>query len=231
MARYYRSPLGIIRGKLGPFLFTSHKGKAVVKMLPPKEKLRRDDIPHINERFIFSSLGYLFKVLNPIIYPYWKDYATHKRPFSEYGLFMKYNLPPLYTSIPDKQKLLSPDNYPNISHISLTYGGYLQDRSQITSISYEAGVININWSPIICGNGRPDDVAHIIVLYWESERISKKFAVEKQWKKIRFWYLKAKRCDGCISMEVERGLSPNYITAFIFFTNDRSYSQSISATI
>lgn len=235
MGRFFPSGLGIVRGKVGNLIFQFRKGKGIVYMNPVKTKYTNTPKAK-NSKYTFSLSSRLFFALRDEIY----NYLNIKRRFSpeKYNLFIELNKPALRNSIPDKSKVCGPDNWVDISKIYLTFGGRLCEiPAQIKELKYDNDKLMVKWDTIAYnGVGKPDDVARIIILYCNPEKEQPPTGIWEH-RIENYSYCKAEikvfsgvstRGQGETIIELEPGLDPKYLTAFLFFTNSLSHSDATS---
>lgn len=225
MAIIRNCPFGIISGSIGTLTFLNRKGQQIVYLKPPAEKMTRKTPKAKNVRLMMSILAEMYyKKLSPLleIKNYWN---VKGKTVIGFNMFMKSNLPYLYHSIQRGKRKCSKENWIDLSKTQLTDGGKLHEPCRIKKLSYEKQKITVNWETTIWnGNGKPEDTAHIIIIYCKPTNTKKKFL-------LKTFYGTTTRGQGEITMEIKGKLIQKYITALIFFTNDSSYSETIGSNL
>lgn len=205
--------------------FCYRKGRQFVYLKTPPEKLVRKHIRAKNVQSLFSMLSQLYyKKLRPQIQirKYWNPQG---KPLTDFNLFLKYNLPYIYSSIQQKRRKCSTENWINMAELKLTCSGKLHEPCRIKKLSYEKQKITLEWETNIWnGNGKPDDTAHIVIIYCKPTNTKKKFI-------LKTYYGTTTRQQGKITIEIKEKLIQKYITALLFFTNNDSYSDTIGASL
>ncbi|MCK4352026.1 hypothetical protein KAW65_01315 [candidate division WOR-3 bacterium] len=225
MAKYINSPWGMIIGKLFNVIGSSYKGRPYLRgFTKPKQKGTKQrliqaikgeiksnelDPQQINIKLgVFGPLSMIIKEnMSNLIYPVWEPMAKGKC-LTGGNLFMKTNITPLYFSIPDKNKFFSPKNKPDLKQILITDG--ILEPAEIIYAAYDkkSKIVMLKWNTKTYLQGKPDDNAHIFIIYWQLKTINKLPDPEK-WKDIKLWgdarISVAKREDGKASITLDVG--------------------------
>ncbi|MDI6839305.1 MAG: hypothetical protein QMD71_00375 [bacterium] len=258
MAKYIGSIIGTIYGSIGEFVFSNYKGIRVVKKrnrerksyasIEMVKKAKRDElemakipVKEINAKMVFAAVSWIGKELfEPIIVPVWEPICRAKRvAMSGHNLFMKYNITPLYQSIPDKDKLYGSKNMPDIKVLTLTQGRL--ETAQITKANYLNGKIELQWKTECYFNGKQEDEAYLIIIQWT---INEKDEIPdaKPWTTIKIWNSGeskntitpiAKRGDGKAYITISTKLNrlDDFIIYLFFYNNKIGYSPTTTAKI
>ncbi|MDI6839501.1 MAG: hypothetical protein QMD71_01380 [bacterium] len=152
---------------------------------------------------------------------------------------MKFNASTLYQSIPYKDKFYGPNNMPDIKTIQISCG--ILETSQILKATYtkHSGKIEVHWDPIIRQNGKPDDNAFIVTIYWKIKESKEWYPDLKPWRTLKLWgdaiNPVAKRRDGQASVYLNNPPSSVYLNdstnfiIYLFFHNPKTgYSPSVA---
>lgn len=179
MGKYLASPWGEIRGKLGKSVGGKWKGIKVIRawVIPKNPKTVRQT----NDRMaVLGTLGHIAKEnLKTLIWPIWEQICKKKRlQLTGSNLFVKVNARTLRNSIPDKNKPVGENNFPDYTKILISTGK-LEPTSSISanlcsnqrksaSINQRPSVsinqrksASIKWNPDTYQNGTPDDEVYI----------------------------------------------------------------------
>lgn len=207
MAYYIGSPLGQIRGRLGGLIFKKWRNKNIITTLGTIKNT--NSIKQRNTRIIFSFLNSIatrkFKKLMLI---HWRFLCKSRGGYTGRTLFVHKNGGPLYHSIPNKNKLISKNNRPEISRILLSDGN-LEMVFRIENATYnkENGELWIEWDTRTFKDGSPEDIACIAAIY---------FKTYNDWD--AWWEItNYKRKEGKAKIITRENLEIKFITAFIFF--------------
>ncbi|MCK4352539.1 hypothetical protein KAW65_03935 [candidate division WOR-3 bacterium] len=249
MATYHSSILGEITGKIGELVFTSYRGKLVVKIRPRKVKDRASvellkkvlkgeiernelSVKLLNVRLTFATIRYLYKEkLEQIIAPVWEKLCKQKKlRMTTYNLFLKYNMTILYDSIPEKNDFYGPLNMSDFTQMLITDGD-LNEPTIIKNANYspENGKLCIEWDTNRYIDGKIDDEAHVVAFYWKPPKL--KLSSLTPWTSIKTWEAEAKREDGKAVIKIDTNLEPKYLITYLFFKSQNIYSESASIRV
>lgn len=252
MAKYYGSPWGFLKGKLGPAVGSKVRGGIHIvrayshgnhktlehalqgKILPKELSVRR--INHNNAAF--GPIAHIAKRKSyDLILPVWEPMAKGT-PLTGANLFVKYNVP-LLDKFPYPKKFYTTNNMPNLENIILSYGTL--EPSYITSSSYHptTGTLQIKWNTETFKDGSPQDLAYLMSIAWKLPPPQiPDLPPPQPHKTIKIWgdALKpvAKRKNGKASIKIQKRIHPqkSHLIAYLFFSNSKKrFSISISSKI
>ncbi len=123
MAKYFNCPFNL-SGKLGELVFVYRNGKRIVRMRP---KPMKSTPFRKNKEMLFTIVVHLYQRLkHKIEYPWWllglkKFRNVHPSKINPRAIFMKYNIPQPYNSVPNLKEPLSRQNMADLTKIFITY--------------------------------------------------------------------------------------------------------------
>jgi len=253
MAKCYKPVLySDVRGKMGDVVFSNYKGTTVVRIYSDKYKNRpklidtidkamnhpitKGEVRLLGSQLLLGLLSWLYKrKLGPSVGEAWEKICKSKKLTSP-DMFIGYNLSEILNSIPVADKLIGINNMPDFTKLLITEGT-LFEQTWITKMTYNpsTGDLCMEWTTNTFIRGKPDDNAHIIIIYWGPPDFTTLNANNsKPWSTMQVWSSdkeSIKRRDGSVTIKIGEKLNPDYITGFLFFTNGPDYSRSISAQI
>lgn len=245
MGKVYREVTGKISGKVGDVVFVQGKnGQTYIRMRPENVKVSQS-AKSVNVRFIMAVMAHMYVLLKPYIGNLWEKLVKNKPQTGE-DYFIHHNHNAVYESIPDKNKLCSPDNFPSFA-AEKYQRGKLQNPGVLLylggeEIEYPEGPMGfvcaydkenrhfkMKWETRVFteGHGTPEDTAHIFFLYYKPG--AGKLIEDKSWNQMELLSYERKRGDGSFEFELPKGMKAEYGTAFLFFSDGKKYSQSVNA--
>lgn len=241
------SSFGKISGKLNNFVFVIRNGKQFVRKIPKKRNTPYSP-KEINVHLILSFLNSLYSnKLKPIVHKYWQDACSLKKlKMTPANFFTKENFYPLIHSMPDRNKVFSKNNMPDLSEILVTpWQAKLIEPTFLKKTLCRDASVTIEWDTNIYRQGSPDDIANVIVIYLPPIKLFRTFKLPHNFpwtphlikittpkysavlkEQIKIWVAQGKREDGKLICKIPPKINPKYLTAFLFFSNKNSCSQS-----
>lgn len=221
---------GKVSGTIGELTFCYRRGQQIVYLKTPREKLIRYKIKNLNSNIIFSIMTQIYNRLKTLI-PLVNYWNIKDKNLTEYNLFFKNNTPSLYNSIPDKNKIISPENWISTATLWLTDGGkQMFEKTIIEKFTCEQNLIQLQWDSRIWKDGNPDDTAHIFIIHCpppeNMDPNQRKCELN-----LKILYSTAQRQHGNITIETLEPLDPTYLSALLFFTNNSAYSPTSGSSI
>ncbi|MFA5033208.1 MAG: hypothetical protein WC614_09320 [bacterium] len=249
MARCLGGAFGTIRGSVGNVTFSYVRGKQIVYLkrdytLFPKEQ----SVGFKNMSTLLALTMRIYHLLQPEFRKYWKK---HNYQMLEHNSFIRQNIGFLYDSIPNKKLPISEDNWVDLSAMNPIYEGKIYEPHNVPkNLKYEGNQLSLKWDSRVYKNGTPEDVAHILVFYCKpSDKDMKVFdnlfysnEVDKYGgenafftKKrnsilsdgdyeLKIFYGRSMRGRGETSIFIDEGLEPRFLSVFLFFSNEMTYS-------
>ncbi|MDD5530228.1 MAG: hypothetical protein PHX21_09395 [bacterium] len=254
MAICLGSSFGTIKGSVGNITFSYIRGKQIVYLkrdytLFPKEQ----SIGFKNMSALLALTMRIYHLLRPGFRKYWKN---RNYRMLEHNSFIRQNIGFLYDSIPNKNLPLSESNWVNLSAMNPIYEGKLfEPKNTPQNLIYEGNRLSLKWDSRIHKNGTSEDIAHILVFYCKpSDRDMKVFDTffysnevhkysenaffTKQQNSIlsdgdyelKVFYGRSLRHRGETSIFIDESLNPKFLSVFLFFSNDTTYSLSCDSS-
>lgn len=247
MGKYYGSPWGFVRGKMGDFVGGIWKGIDWVRVIRfPTQRgtldLYRDlkdglipperfSYPQMNiRRAILQVLGYIARMnISMWIYPVWEALVT-KRGWVMTGTnaFVRRNAAILLNSM-EKGKEFIPDpldpdyNIPVLANM-LVSDGDLEGPAELTSVTYDTltGEMVFTWDPTTYTNGAEEDIAYLMAA---KKPILESVGRDGTWYPSLFIYgsqyvavpVVVPRSAGTATLTIPIGLNFEDLTAYLFF--------------
>ncbi|MCK4351905.1 hypothetical protein KAW65_00675 [candidate division WOR-3 bacterium] len=245
MAIYTNSVWGEIRGKVGEGVGYVQHGKKILRAYVAKKKIDRGTIYYFEKEkrgevekgtVSIKSIHIRYAIFAPLVYfakenyenlilPAWNKICTKRKyKMMPQNLFMKYNARILYKSIPNKDKIFSPINMPDLTQLYLTEGDL--EPANILNASYNRknGKLTIKWDKKCFFNGHPEDNTYIFAIHWKMPEPNEQ--KPKLYKTMKYWgdaiNPVAKRGDGEAHIFISKNLDPKYGVVFLFFKNEPS---------
>ncbi|MFA5033122.1 MAG: hypothetical protein WC614_08890 [bacterium] len=242
---------GTISGTIGNITFVNRKGKQVLYQRRDPDEIRsHPNTPFKNTNTIMGLLMRMYHLLGPTFRKYWGK--GYKRD-SEHNYFIHQSMGYLYSSIPDKKQLISNSNRIDLSKMFPVYGGKMYEpRLKIEDLSYESGRLHLKWYTGTFREGKPDDTANILALYFAPRAKgthtldylfetgqTKNLTDDGQFKAInsimvnnmcsdkyelKMFYGKAVRKQGEATIFIDENLDKRFLATFLFFSNGNLYS-------
>lgn len=85
--------------------------------------------------------------------------------------------------------------------------------------------------PKIYKDGSPDNIARIVILYWKPVKINKNLKEQKPWEQIKYWNTETTRDKGIAELPVGDIEMPQHLFSYVFFTSEKYFSNSKSASL
>ncbi|MDD2889406.1 MAG: hypothetical protein PHE49_02035 [bacterium] len=252
MAIYINSPFGEIRGKLGGVVGTRLRGKKIVRIYRKPKKdpgsiallkelkkgkisAKEMNIKIVNVRFLFKFFSGMSKQkYSSIIVPVWSNIAKVYQNTPS-NMIHKFNVPVLFNSIPDKNKLCDETNIFDVSKIAFTPETYTPPFSISSNYNPETGEIKVSWQVTKWFyDAKPEDKVFCIAVYFKPKSLLLWEPKKDPWNIFKIWGTAlvpvAQWKDEQASLPIDPNLKPEYLTTFFFFQySNKRYSTTYSA--
>ncbi|MFA5032549.1 MAG: hypothetical protein WC614_05970 [bacterium] len=260
MARCFGGPYGTIRGSIGNLTFSYRKGSQFVYLKQDyTPSPARQPVGFKNAGKMLSLTMRVYHLLRPELYKYWQ---TYKRNMMEHSSFIRQNLGAIFQTIPDRKQPITKDNWVDLSKMELVYNGRIYEpKMKIENLTYDSNRLHLKWHTGVWRDGKPDDTAHIIVLYCipSNEDIKVPDCLYTSYPdappqilnsilsdgtsrgisrrsstanyELKIFYNKSVREQGEATILIDENLNPKFLSTFLFFSNNITCSDISGAAL
>lgn len=239
MGKYFGSPWGFIRGKLGDTVGGYWKGVewCRVRVYPTQRgtldlyrQLKEGLIPP--ERFSFKQmnirrlvtqvLGWIGKNnLSSLIYPVWEKLCKKRKlKMTGTNFYVKRNAARLFASIPNADEEYDADtNFPDMLEMLIADGDLAPTPLWNSTYDPVTGVLKVEWQTDLVKNQKETDIAYVMAYI--------RPVVDDEWYPNGHLYGKAElptppepvrdRNDASMEITIDTGLDATKMSAYLFF--------------